>query len=122
MSRATITAADFRASLQRETKRNKYGNRRTKVDGVSFASAGEARRWGELKLLERAGEISELRRQQPYPLKVNGRLVTTMVLDFVYRNRAGEPVYEDFKGHMTPEWALKAKLFLALTGKEIKLS
>lgn len=38
----------------------KYHNRKTVIDGITFDSAKEARRYMELKLLERAGEISNL--------------------------------------------------------------
>ena len=56
-------------------KRSKYGNRKTEIDGLTFDSAKEAKRWGELKLLERAGRIRKLRRQVSYDLLVNGRKV-----------------------------------------------
>ena len=37
----------------------KYGNRKTTTfDGITFDSAKEARRWGELKLMQRVGIIS----------------------------------------------------------------
>ena len=43
--------------------RNKYGNKKTVVDGITFDSRKEAKRYQELKLLEKAGEIKDLRRQ-----------------------------------------------------------
>jgi len=46
--------------------RSKYRNRKTVVDGITFDSKREAARWQELKLLERAGEITELERQVEY--------------------------------------------------------
>jgi hypothetical protein len=48
---------------------------RTLADGIVFDSAGEPRRWEELKLLERAGKITELRRQVKFPLQINMRPV-----------------------------------------------
>lgn len=102
-------------------KRPKYGNRKVEVDGVVFHSAKEARRYGELKLLERAGEIAELELQPRFPLKVSGMLVTTYVGDFSYHPTfrgaiMAQRIVEDSKGYRTPEYKLKAKLFRALYG------
>ncbi len=47
--------------------------RRTSADGIVFDSLSELKRWDELRLLERAGEIRELRRQVRFPLEINGR-------------------------------------------------
>jgi len=102
---------------------NKFGNRKTVVDGITFASAKEARRYGELKLLERAGEIQGLSLQPRFPLRVNGKLVCTYVGDFLYveaADPARDPVVEDAKGFKTPEYKLKAKLFEALHGFPIR--
>ena len=119
--RASITASEFRA-LPPPARRNKYGAHKVVVDGLTFHSKGESVRWAELKVLERAGEISKLQRQQPFPLKVNGQLVTTLVLDFTYEDKSGAPVFEDFKGVATDAFKIKAKLFRALTGHEVRLS
>jgi hypothetical protein len=96
----------------------KYGNRKTVVDGITFASAKEARRYGELKLLQRAGEVFGLRLQPRFPLKVNGHLICTYVGDFEYcpKDQSAAPIVEDAKGFRTPEYKLKAKLFEALFG------
>lgn len=103
---------------------NKYGNRKTVVDGVVFDSAREARRWQELKLLERAGEISHLRRQVPFeliPTQKEGKRVVeravTYVADFVYTDNAtGGSVVEDAKGIRTKEYILKRKMMRYLCG------
>ena len=48
----------------------KYGNRKVEIDGVTFDSIAEARRYQELKLLETAGEIdyADFRRWALEPL------------------------------------------------------
>lgn len=97
----------------------KYRNKPTEVDGVWFASKREARRWGELKLMERVGYISDLRRQVRFPLRVNDELVTTYVADAAYQEK-GRLVVEDAKGCRTKEYAIKAKLFAAIHGFAIK--
>lgn len=49
-------------------KRSKYGNRKTTVDGLTFDSAKEARRWTELMQLLRCGDIRSLKRQPWFAL------------------------------------------------------
>lgn len=98
---------------------NKYKNKPTVVDGIRFASKAEARRWGELRLLERAKKISGLRRQPSFALVVAGQKIALYVGDFSYFEpspRLGDviPVCEDVKGMETRVFKLKAKLFRAL--------
>lgn len=94
---------------------HKYGAKRTEVDGISFASRKEARRYSELKLLERAGKIENLRRQ------VRFALVQTVVYiaDFQYVEN-GEVVVEDVKGYRTAEYKKKRRLMIEQHGIEIK--
>lgn len=97
-------------------RRSKYGAKPIVVDGVRYASHKEARRFGELQLLQRAGKISELRRQPRFPIEVNGKLVCTYVGDAVYREN-GDLVVEDVKGGeatKTPVYKLKRALMLAV--------
>ena len=100
-------------------KRNKYRAVPTIVDGLRFHSKGEAARWQELKLLERAGVIIELDRQVPYSLCVNGVDICTYTADFAYFEKE-ERIVEDFKGFRTAEYRLKAKLMKALLGITIR--
>lgn len=97
---------------------NKYRNRKTTVDGVTFDSAREARRYQELRLLTRAGKITGLQRQVPFELipaqKRDGRTIerpVKYVADFVYQEN-GETVVEDAKGVRTKEYVIKRKLML----------
>jgi Protein of unknown function (DUF1064) len=98
----------------------KYGNVLTaSADGKTFASKREARRYGELLLRERAGEIVGLATQVPFDLLVNGIKVCRYVADFVYFE--GERyVVEDSKGCKTAVYRLKRKLMLAVHGIEIR--
>jgi hypothetical protein len=101
--------------------RNKYGATAVVVDGFRFDSKREAARWGELKLLQRAGLIAELERQIRYPMLVNDQLICTYVADFRYRDR-GRIVVEDVKSAITrrePTYRLKVKLLKALHGIEV---
>lgn len=96
----------------------KYGAIKTVVDGITFASKKEAKRYTELKLLERAGEISRLELQPRYDITINGVKVCTYVGDFRYFTKAKQ-VLEDCKGFKTPLYRLKAKLVRALYNVEI---
>jgi hypothetical protein len=99
---------------------HKYGARKTVVDGITFDSAREAKRYGELKLLERAGQITHLELQPKFPLIVNGRKVAEYRADFSYLEIGGASVVEDVKGVRTPVYVLKAKLVEALYGFQVR--
>lgn len=106
--------------------RSKYGNKKITVDGQTYDSEGEYLRWCELKLLERAGEISHLRQQVRFKLLptqyINKRCVergVDYIADFVYNEKGGE-VVEDFKGKKTDVYILKRKLMLYIHGIVIR--
>lgn len=105
------------------TVTRKYRNTPTVVDGVSYASKKEARRAGELALLERAGEIRFIRHQPSFPLDVNGHHVCTYIADFAYVRTADDvQVIEDVKSPITrknPVYRLKKKLLRAVHNLEI---
>lgn len=95
--------------------RTKYKNQPVVVDGIRFASKREAHRYGELKLLQRAGEISGLQRQPRFVLSVQGQEICSYIGDFQYSERKGHPyVIEDVKGFETPEFKIKWRLAQAL--------
>jgi hypothetical protein len=101
-------------------KRSKYGAQKTMIDGILFDSIKEAKRWQELRILEKAGEISHLERQPKFylygkdgPVLIrsrgypNGRRAVWKG-DFAYfcsiRNKR---ICEDVKGFRTPMFILK---------------
>ena len=97
---------------------SKWRNVRTTVDGIQFASQREARRYAELKIELRAGEITDLKLQKRFALRVNGIHVCDYVADFVYR-RKGIRVVEDAKGKATDVYRIKRALMRAIHGVEI---
>ena len=104
----------------RFTNRSKYGAQKTTVDGIEFDSKAEARRYGELRLLERSGRIKNLERQVRYDLEVNGVKIGFYKADFRYWDQASsQQIVEDVKGMRTPVFAIKAKLMKALHRVEI---
>lgn len=100
---------------------NKYGAVRTVVDGITFHSAAEARRYGQLKLLERAGHIRQIELQPVYVVEIGGVRICKVILDFRYLE-FGMPVVEDVKGRDTPVSRLKRKLVeAAYPGTKVRL-
>lgn len=104
-------------------KYNKYNASKTVVDGIKFDSRAEARRYRELKLLQRAGEIKDLELQPSFLLiekfKCKGKSYrdTRYVADFAYIEvKTGLQVIEDVKGVETEVFRLKKKLFLKRYG------
>lgn len=116
---------------------NKYHNKRVDIGGVVFDSVKEARRYQELSILEKLGEISDLRCQVEYELipaqrepdsigkrggVIKGKVIEkkcSYIADFVYIEN-GKTVVEDVKGFRTPEYKIKRKLMLYRHGIKIK--
>lgn len=108
---------------ERQKRGQKYGNSKVEDAGRVFDSKAEHKRWQYLVMLERAGEIRDLRCQVPFeliPAQVapDGTKVkpTVYVADFTYIDKDGEFVVEDPKGCSTPEWRMKRKLMLQVHG------
>lgn len=104
----------------------KYGNRKITKDGITFDSMKEYKRFCELTLLERAGEITDLQRQVKFMLipsqKIDGKVVERPVhyiADFVYQED-GQMVVEDTKGFKTKDYILKRKMMLHVHGIRIR--
>ena len=96
---------------------SKYHAIRTEVDGITFASKAEARRYSHLKMLERAGTSHDLELQPRFTLLVNKIKVATYVADFRYRFvGVSLPVVEDVKGVQTAVYKLKKKMLAAQYG------
>jgi gp72 family protein len=106
-------------------KKSKYSSVKTDVDGVAFDSKKEAEFYAELKVRERAGEISHLRLQPRYLLqeafKHDGKQYREIeyVADFEYIEN-GVTVVIDVKGFKTAVYMLKKKLFLYKYGGKVK--
>lgn len=92
-------------------KENKYGAKKTTVDGIVFDSRLEASRWSELRNLEKAGVIKNLERQKEFVLidkSEYGRKVVYKA-DFVYETKEGKMVVEDTKSAATKTGVYKLK-------------
>lgn len=107
-------------------KASKYGNKKVEVNGIAFDSKKEARRYLDLKAMEIAGQIRDLRLQVPYLLipsqRIDGKVVereVKYVADFVYEQN-GKTIVEDSKGHRTKDYIIKRKLMLSVWGIRIR--
>jgi len=124
-----------------EYPRNKYHNEPITVDGIRYDGKMEYRRHCFLRMLERAGDITNLRyhvnfelipaitKEEVVHLKTKDKVVTKTVqtaryyeADFVYTvTKTGEEVVEDFKGQETDLFKFKAALFFYIYKKQIRI-
>ncbi|KAA0910667.1 DUF1064 domain-containing protein [Pusillimonas sp. ANT_WB101] len=105
---------------------SKYGNKKTVIDGIEFDSRKEAKRYSELKLLERAGQIDTLSLQPKFELipkqrNADGKAIRpwAYVGDFMYREN-GKFIVEDVKGMKTREYIAKSKAMLHFHGITVR--
>lgn len=102
-------------------KRSKFNNKKTVVDDIEFDSEREAKRYGELKILLKAGKIGLLELQVPFELNPGGKFSYKYYADFIYIDaETGEKVIEDCKGHETTVFKKKEKLMKKIYGITIK--
>lgn len=125
-------------------KKNKYRSKKVIRDGMTFDSIKEYQRFCELRLLERAGAITNLERQVPFELipaqyhtfarygkrgqriKDGKRCIEKAAMyhaDFVYIDtETGMKVVEDVKSEATKtkDYILRRKLMLYVHGIIIK--
>lgn len=110
-------------------RKQKFNNRKVVLEGATFDSRKEARRYRELQLLERTGEISELQTQFAFVLAESVKFqsesrrkpAVKYVADFVYI-KDGRQVVEDVKSIATRKdkyFRLKKHLMMSVHGIEI---
>lgn len=101
---------------------SKYKNRKVERNGVQYDSKKEAARGAVLELKQRAGEVSELKRQVKFVLQESFKIHSkktkqgfetikeiAYIADFTYF-MGGQFYIEDVKGYKTPEYKIKAKM------------
>lgn len=81
--------------------------------GVLYHSKAEKEYAQQLTLQVKAGAIHEWRRQVPYPIKVNGKKVCSLFVDFEVYHNDGSLEAIEVKGWESELYRLKAKLFAA---------
>lgn len=134
-----MNVKEFKKMVQ---SKNKYNSQKVTVGGETFDSSKEYRRFCELKLLQRAGKISDLQRQVKFVLIPTQREPNVVgprggvkegkaieyecayFADFVYVNDKGETVVEDVKGYKKGAaydlFSIKRKLMLYVHGIRVQ--
>ena len=106
---------------------SKYKNVKIEIDGIKFDSKKEGYRYAELKLLEKSGVISDLKRQVIFELQPSfyfkGKKERSIkyVADFTYIQN-GEYIIEDVKSPITKNnqvYKMKRKM-MRYRGYDIK--
>lgn len=92
---------------------NKYGAKKTWKDNILFDSKLESSIYEQLKILQQAGQISDLELQKEFTLNVNGKQICIYIADFVFKVK-DKIVVADAKGVLTDVFKLKWKLIQAL--------
>lgn len=134
-----VSIEEYKKLLEQSKEpQNKYRNKKTTVDGITFDSKFEASRYCELKLLEKAGQIKNLELQKEFELipaqreflgfdennkKKFGGVIERACkykADFTYYKNNGQLVVEDTKGAKTADYIIKRKLMLYIHGIRIK--
>lgn len=82
-------------------KRAKYGNRKVHLDGHVFDSAREAKYYADHRLLEKAGEITQLEVHPVFKLVVNGVKIGRYTADLAFREKSGRYRVIDVKSPVT---------------------
>jgi len=114
-----------KARKAEEQARAKYRNKKTEIGGAKFDSKAEASRFVQLRRMQEAGLIEDLRRQVSFELapavKIPGKGRMSPPLryfaDFVYR-QDGKQIIEDVKGVVTEGYRIKRHL-MAVMGYQI---
>lgn len=99
--------------------KSKYKNVITKVGNIKFHSKKEAKRYQELLLLQKTGEIFDLSLQFPLEIRIDGKKICTYYADFMFFDKDDKMIVEDVKGIRTPIYKLKKKLVEAYWGIKI---
>ena len=89
---------------------SKYHAVISEADGIKFRSKKEKKRYLELMILKKVGEVDYFLTQVPFRLPGN----TKYLLDFMVFWNNGKITYEDVKGMRTPMFIMKKKQVEAL--------
>ena len=108
---------------------NKFGAIKVHAEGLKFDSKKEFRRYNELNLLKKAGEITDFVHQVPFIYTHEGVKMFRYIADYVIIHLDGSRTVEDVKAFdirkqkflTTPLFNLKKKLIEAQHGIKIKL-
>lgn len=108
---------------------SKYGARKTTVDGITFDSAKEARRYIALRDMASKGLIHDLELQPSWELLPGVKLIgdtrkrpaVKYVADFAYRTELGAYVVEDVKGMDLQMGRMKRHMMKAIHNIDVRI-
>ena len=107
--------------------KNKFGNKKTVIDGIKFDSKKESEYYLKYKALLDSGVIAKLELQVPFKYEIQylanekvHKTVGRYIADFVITYHSGDFEVVDAKGFKTPEYKRKKKIIKKLYGIEIK--
>ena len=118
-----LTAKQYREMTQETTKKNKFGAKKTSVDGITFDSKRESQIYQELLLLERSRTISGLVRQRVFNLIVNSEIIGRYTADFAFidNRQDGKLRVVDVKGVVTRDFRRVRKIIKACYNVEVEV-
>jgi Protein of unknown function (DUF1064) len=110
-----------------EVAKTKFRNVKVEIDGIRFDSKREGARYRELKLMEKAGMIRNLKLQVVFPIIINEQLVCKYIADFTFEEevefgggKSWQTIVEDVKGMKTAVYQVKKRLMKAVRGITIR--
>lgn len=116
--------------LAHSVKKPKYKNTKVEHNGIKFDSMKERDRYCQLKLLERAGKIGDVKHQVKFVLAPSVKFSDSerakpelrLIVDFTYIEN-GALVVEDCKSDatMTTAFTIKRHILLANFGLQIRI-
>jgi len=93
---------------------SKFKAKKVVIDGHTFDSKLEAKRWSQLKLMQAAGKISHIKSHPSLPIEINGKPCGSYEADSGYIED-GKVVIEEVKGAViTDGFSFKWRVLKAL--------
>lgn len=120
-----MNISEYKRIMRKPQKRSKYHNRACEYDGHKFDSLFERDYYIKLRMLEKAGEIKDLKLQVPFILQPsfvhNGKTIRAVkyIADFTYLDKTDILHVIDVKGFKTDVYEIKKKMML-YNGYEIE--
>ncbi|WJR66976.1 DUF1064 domain-containing protein [Neorhizobium sp. CSC1952] len=118
-----MSAKQYQDAMAKPKRGNKFGARKTVVDGITFDSKREAEVYGELRLLERTGRISGFERQRKFNLIVNGKIIGSYRADFAFIDHDQDSRFRvvDVKGVITRDFRRVQKIIKAAYNIDVEV-
>lgn len=118
-----MSAQQYQEAIAKPKRGNKYGAKKTVVDGITFDSKREAEVYSDLKVLERAGRISGFDRQWKFNLIVNGEIIGVYRADFAFIDHDQDGRFRaiDVKGVITRDFRRVQKIIKAAYNIDVEV-